>query len=40
MEDVRNATGHTQYNLLTKLAGDGHCVVRDGKVVTLEPRET
>ena len=36
MAGVRKATGHTQYNLLKKLAGDGHRVVRDGKVVRLE----
>ena len=36
MADVRKATGHTQYNLLKKLAGEGHGVVRDGKVVRLE----
>ena len=36
MADVWNATGHTQYDLLKKLAGDGHCVVRDGGAITLE----
>ncbi len=36
MADVRKTTGHTQYNLLKKLAGDGHRVVRDGRVVRLE----
>ncbi len=36
MADARKATGHTQYNLLKKLAGEGHRVVRDGSVVRLE----
>ncbi len=40
MADVRKATGHTQYNLLKKLAGDGHRVVRDGRVVRLEVKTT
>ena len=40
MADVRKATGHTQYNLLKKLAGAGHRVVRDGRVVSLEVKET
>ena len=33
MADVWNATGHTQYNLLKKLAGDGHRVARDGSAI-------
>ncbi len=40
MADVRKATGHTQYNLLKKLAGAGHRVVRDGSVVRLEVKTT
>ncbi len=40
MADVRKATGHTQYNLLKKLAGEGHRVVRDGRVVRLEVKTT
>ena len=31
MANVRKATGSAQYNLLKKLADDGHCVVRDPK---------
>ena len=38
MADVRKATGHTQYNLLKKLASDGHRVVRDGSAIKLEVR--
>ena len=40
MADVRKATGHTQYNLLKKLAGDGHRVVRDGTAIELEVKST
>ncbi len=40
MADVRKATGHTQYNLLKKLAGEGHRVVRDGSAVKLEVNST
>ncbi len=40
MADVRKATGHTQYNLLKKLAGVGHRVVRDGSDVRLEVKTT
>ncbi len=40
MADVRKTTGHTQYNLLKKLAADGHRVVRDGRVVRLEVKTT
>ena len=40
MADVRMTTGHTQYNLLKKLAGDGHTVVRDGSAVKLEVGKT
>ena len=40
MADVRKATGHTQYNLLKKLAGAGHRVVRDGSAIKLEVKET
>ena len=40
MADVRKATGHTQYNLLKKLAGDGHRVARDGSAIKLEVKET
>jgi len=36
MADVRKATGQNQYNLLKKLAGDGHTVVRDGSTIKLE----
>ena len=38
--DVRKATRHTQYNLLKKLAGDGHRVVRDGSAIKLEVKTT
>ena len=40
MADVRKATGHTQYNLLRKLAGEGHGVVRDGSIIRLEVNST
>ena len=40
MADVRKATGHTQYNLLMKLAGERHRVVRDGNTIKLEVKET
>ena len=40
MADVRKATGHTQYNLLKKLAADGHRVVRDGGAIELEVKST
>ncbi len=40
MADVRKATGHTQYNLLKKLAADGHQVVRDGSAIKLEVKTT
>ncbi len=40
MADVWNATGHTQYNLLTKLAGVGHTVVRDDSAIKLEVKTT
>ena len=40
MAEVRKATGHTQYNLLKKLAGEGHGVVRDGSAIKLEVKET
>ena len=40
MADVRKATGHNQYNLLKKLAGEGHTVVRDGSAIKLEVKET
>ncbi len=33
------ATGHTQYNLLKKLADEGLNVVRDGSAIKLEPKE-
>ena len=39
MAEVRKATGHSQYNLLKKLAGDGHRVVRDGSAIKLEVKE-
>ena len=38
MADVRKATGHNQYNLLKKLAGEGHRVVRDGSAIKLEAK--
>ncbi len=40
MADVRKATGHAQYNLLKKLAGAGHRVVRDGSAIRLEVKTT
>ena len=40
MAEVRKATGHSQYNLVKKLAGDGHCVVRDGSNIRLEVMTT
>ena len=40
MAVVRKATGHTQYNLLKKLAGAGHRVVRDGSAIKLEVKST
>ena len=40
MANVRKATGSAQYNLLKKLAGDGHHVVRDGSTIKLEVKET
>ena len=40
MADVRKATGHTQYNLLKKLAARGHTVVRDGSAIKLEAKAT
>ena len=40
MADIRKATGSAQYNLLKKLAGDGHCVVRDGSIIKLEVGKT
>ncbi len=40
MADVRKTTGHTQYNLLKKLAGAGHRVVRDGSAIKLEAKES
>ena len=39
MANVRKATGSAQYNLLKKLAGDGHLVVRDGSAIKLEVKE-
>ena len=40
MADVRRSTGHTQYNLLKKLASKGHRVVRDGSAIELEVKST
>ena len=40
MAEVRKATGHSQYNLLKKLAGAGHRVVRDGGAIELEVKST
>ena len=40
MADVRKATGSAQYNLLKKLAGDGHRVVRNGNTIKLEVGKT
>ncbi len=40
MADVRKVTGSTQYNLLKKLAADGHTVVRDGSGIKLEAKAT
>ena len=40
MANVRKATGSAQYNLLKKLAGDGHRVVRNGNTIKLEVGET
>ncbi len=40
MADVRKATGHTQYNLLKKLAGEGHRVVRDGSAIKPDVKST
>ena len=39
MAGVRKATGHTQYNLLKKLAREGHRVVRDGSAIKLGAKE-
>jgi len=40
MANVRMATGSAQYNLLKKLAADGHCVVHDGSAIMLEAKAT
>ncbi len=39
MANVRKATGSAQYNLLKKLAGDGHCVVHNGNTIKREVKE-
>ena len=40
MAEVRKATGHTQYNLLKKLAGEAHRLARDGSAIMLEAKAT